>query len=83
MLDDLFAGFGDSVDQKKPMFLKVKHGDFVVVALDESSNDFWIGQILARVGSSVDPSAYTLFQVANIDTGSISMINADCVKAII
>ena len=83
MLDDLLAGFGDSGDQKKPVFLKVKLGDFVLVALDESSNDFWIGQIFARVGSSVDPSAYTLFQVANIDTGSISIINADCVKAII
>ncbi len=83
VLRDSSACFGDSDIQEKLVFLEVKNGDFVVVALEEPSNDFWVALVLARIGSSTDPSANTLFQVVNIDTGLISIINADCVKDII
>ena len=54
----------------KPIFLKVKPGDTVLVCEDE------ICQVLSFVVGSRDPDAPSLFQVANVDTGEIKYIHA-------
>ena len=71
-----------------PLFLAIRPGDFVVVkeVLSEdleSKSDWWIGQVIYRVGGSVDPSANALFQVIDIDTGRVRIINAGFARAIV
>ena len=66
------------------IFLKAKCGDYVAVFSEqESSSDWWIGRIISRSGSSIDQNTNTLFQVVDVDTGVIKIINADCVVGII
>ena len=71
----------------EPIFLSVNPGDYVLVEDDhqkDSTNqiDSWIGIVISVFGSARQPSINSLFQIANIDTGSIKMINADSVKFI-
>ena len=69
---------------ESPSFLLAQPGDFVAISPSQGTSvDWWIGQIITRVGSSSDPSINTLFQVVDVDTGSVRIINADCVKGII
>ncbi|KGG16168.1 hypothetical protein EV06_0878 [Prochlorococcus sp. MIT 0602] len=35
------------------------------------------------MGSSIDPTANSLFQVIDIDTGNVKIVNADIVRGII
>ena len=63
--------------ENEPLFLKVKSRDTVLVGEDE------ICKVLAFVGSSRDPKAPSLFQVANVDTGEIEQIHAAEVKEIV
>ena len=66
------------------IFLDVKCGDFVAISLEQDvSSNWWVGQVISRFGSSIDPSVNTLFQVVDVDTGAVSIINADCVRGII
>ncbi len=55
----------------------------VVFATNDDSSDWWIGQVISREGNSIDPSVNTLFQVVDIDTGAVEIINADCVRGIL
>ena len=65
-------------------FLRVQCGDFVVVGLSKGkTNDWWVAQVLSRTGSSLDPRINTLFQVIDVDTGSVKIINADLVIDIV
>jgi len=74
---------------KPPDFLLVKSGDYVAIKRVEeltsslNQNNHWIGQVINCIGGARDPKAWTLFQVINIDTGEISMINADMVEMIL
>ena len=61
----------------KPIFLKVKAGDSVLIGDNE------IAKVLNFVGGSRDPDAPTLFQAANVDTGEINWVHAEDVKAIV
>ena len=70
-------------------FLYVKSGDYVAIAnqkklIDQRSQaTFWIGKVINCIGGARNPNSWTLFQVINIDTGEISIVNADTVKRII
>ena len=71
-------------------FLFVRSGDYVVIKSEqncedpkEKMNKYWVGQIINCIGGARNPSSWTLFQVANIDNGEITIINADTVKKIL
>ncbi len=69
-------------------FLFVCPGDIVIIVEDlatcsADSDDWWAGHVLRVIGGARDPSANSLFQVANVDTGIVRTINADLVKKIL
>ena len=65
-------------------FLLVKCGDLVVISTSSGSEvDWWVGYIISRVGNSTNPMINTLFQVVDVDTGKVLIVNADLVVGII
>ena len=73
-----------------PEFLFVKPGDYVAIKNQENWEDtkdkntnFWVGQVIDCIGGARNPHSWTLFQVANIDNGEITIINADIVEKIL
>ena len=73
-----------------PEFLFVKPGDYVAIKNEENCEDtkeknknYWIGQVIDCIGGARNPNSWTLFQVANIDNGEITIINADIVEKIL
>tara|TARA_B100000212_G_scaffold197381_1_gene148868 strand:- start:116 stop:373 length:258 start_codon:yes stop_codon:yes gene_type:complete len=78
-------------DQLSPDFLSVKSGDYIVIKAEKSNSSslskknesHWFGQVINCIGGARDPKAWTLFQVMNIDSGEIMIINADTVEMIL
>ena len=73
-----------------PEFLFVRPGDYVAIKNEENREDtkeknknYWIGQVIDCIGGARNPNSWTLFQVANIDNGEITIINADIVEKIL
>ena len=73
-----------------PEFLFVKSGDYVAIKNEENCEDteeknsnYWVGQVINCIGGARNPNSWTLFQVANIDNGEITIINADIVEKIL
>ena len=74
-----------------PDFLSVKSGDYVAIKAEKNNSSslskkyesYWFGQVINCIGGARDPNAWTLFQVMNIDSGEIMIINADTVKMIL
>ena len=72
-----------------PDFLFVRPGDYVAIKkenyedIKEKNKDCWIGQVIDCIGGARNPNSWTLFQVANIDNGEITIINADIVEKIL
>jgi len=73
-----------------PEFLLVKPGDYVVIKNEENckntkekNKNYWVGQVIDCIGGARNPNSWTLFQVANIDNGEITIINADVVEKIL
>jgi len=72
-------------------FLSVKSGDYVAIKAEENNSSstskehesHWFGQVINCIGGARDPNAWTLFQVMNIDSGEIMIINADTVEMIL
>ena len=70
-------------------FLHAQLGDYVAIKNTricsslEPEEHYWLGKIIDRIGGARSPISWTLFQVMNIDTGEISIINADTVEKII
>ena len=71
-------------------FLFVRPGDYVAIKNEENCQDtkeknknYWVGQVIDCIGGARNPNSWTLFQVANIDNGEITIINADIVKKIL
>ncbi len=61
------------------VFLKVETGDYVVIGKDSGQNaneESWMGKVIHIVESprGCEPS---LFQVVNIESGKIHIVNAD------
>ena len=77
--------------QLNPDFLSVKSGDYIVIkseknyssSLSKEHESHWFGQVISCIGGARDPNAWTLFQVMNIDSGEIMIINADTVEMIL
>ncbi len=77
--------------QFSPDFLSVKSGDYVAIKAEKNNSSslpkeyesYWFGQVINCIGGARDPNAWTLFQVMNIDSGEIMIINADTVKMIL
>ena len=72
-----------------PEFLFVRPGDYVVIkkenyeSTNEKNKNYWVGQVIDCIGGARNPNSWTLFQVANIDNGEITIINADIVEKIL
>ena len=72
-----------------PEFLFVRPGDYVVIKeencdnTNEKNKNCWVGQVIDCIGGARNPNSWTLFQVANIDNGEITIINADIVEKIL
>ena len=73
-----------------PDFLFVRRGDYVAINNEgnykdtkEKNKNYWIGQVIDCIGGARNPNSWTLFQVANIDSGEITIINADIVEKIL
>jgi len=49
----------------------------------EKNENYWGGQVIDCIGGARNPNSWTLFQVANIDNGEITIINADIVEKIL
>ena len=68
-----------------PEFLFVRPGDYVAIKKEnyEKNKNYWVGQVIDCIGGARNPNSWTLFQVANIDNGEITIINADIVEKIL
>ena len=72
-----------------PEFLFVRPGDYVAIKKEnrentkEKNKNYWVGQVIGCIGGARNPNSWTLFQVANIDNGEITIINADIVEKIL
>ena len=73
-----------------PEFLFVRPGDYVAINNEENfkntkekNKNYWVGQVIDCIGGARNPNSWTLFQVANIDNGEITIINADIVEKIL
>ena len=66
----------------EPIFLSVKVGMTVIVGI-ESFDDWWMADVIHVDGGARDPKVPTLFQVADVDNGTIRWICADLVTAIV
>ena len=78
------------MSSETPEFLFVKPGDYVAIKNEENCEDtkkknknYWVGQVIDCIGGARNPNSWTLFQVANIDNGEITIINADIVEKIL
>ena len=77
--------------QLNPDFLSIKSGDYIAIKAEEKNSPFlskehdshWFGQVINCIGGARDPNAWTMFQVMNIDSGEIIIINADTVEMIL
>ena len=71
-----------------PEFLLVRPGDYVIIKQEncennEKNKNYWVGLVIDCIGGARNPNSWTLFQVANIDNGEITIINADIVEKIL
>ena len=76
----MFACVGMLMDVSRE-FLEMRVGDFVLIqdsplSSEDLNKDWWIGQIIYIVTSSINSSDNSMFQVVNVDTGCIFIINA-------
>ena len=63
-----------------PVFLQVKPGMTVIV---EDGSDWRMADVIWADGGARNPKVPTLFQVADVDTGTINWVNADLVTHIV
>ena len=63
-----------------PDFLHVKPGMTVIV---EDGSDWRMADVILVDGGARNPKIPTLFQVADVDTGTINWVNADLVTHIV
>ncbi len=63
-----------------PVFLHVKPGMAVIV---EEGSDWRMADVIWVDGGARNPKVPTLFQVADVDTGTINWVNADLVRHIV
>lgn len=82
------AALGPTAGRAAPLFLSVTPGDFVIVnqqadSAQPQNSDWWMGQVIFCEGGARDPRANSLFQIADVDDGSIRWVNADQVSHVL
>ena len=75
---------------EQPLFLSVRPGMTVCVASVATSfnavtdkDDWWMGQVIWCEGGARDPRVNTMFQIADVDDGTVRWVNADQVTHIV
>ena len=68
-----------------PVFLRVKSGDIVLVwdhpeLVDSDFSAWWMGEVIFVEGIARDPTAPSLYQISDLDTGVVRWCNADCFR---
>ena len=71
---------GAAAPKADPVFLYVKAGMTVIV---EVTSDWRMADVIRVDGGARNPKVPTLFQVADVDTGVITWVNADLVTHIV
>ncbi len=71
---------GIEMPKTTPVFLDVRAGMTVIA---EEGNDMRMAEVIWVDGGARNPKVPTLFQVADVDTGVITWINADLVTHIV
>ena len=66
----------------QPVFLSVRAGMTVIIGND-CGDDWWMADVLHVDGGARDPEVPTLFQVADVDYGTIRWVCADLVTHIV
>ena len=66
----------------QPVFLSVRAGMTVIIGND-CGDDWWMADVLQVDGGARDPGVPTLFQVADVDDGTIRWVCADLVTHIV
>ena len=66
----------------QPVFLSVRAGMTVIIGND-CGDDWWMADVLYVDGGARDPGVPTLFQVADVDDGTIRWVCADLVTHIV
>ena len=72
---------------ERPIFLDVTPGMTVIVRHDyltgeKRDKDWWMGQVIHCGGAARAPSMHNLFQIADVDSGVIRLVNVDLVTHI-
>ena len=49
---------------------------------EKRDKDWWMGQLIHCGGAARDPSMHNLFQIADVDSGVIRLVNVDLVTHI-
>lgn len=87
-VDHSFGALPDNLIKAAPLFLSVRPGQFVVVqdsapvGQGESEN-WWMGQVIFCEGGARDPKVNSLFQIADVDDGTVRWVNADQVSHVL
>ena len=77
-----------TIHNQEPAFLNVRPGHLVIVQNDAMPgeplhNNWWMGQILHCTGGARNPNNHNLFQIIDVDDGTIRWVNADLVSHIL
>ena len=70
------------------LFMSVRAGMTVIVKNEvltgeTLAKDWWMGQVLHRSGAARNPEHCNLFQIADVDDGTVRWVNADLVTHIL
>ena len=73
---------------ERPIFLDVTPDMTVIVRHDcltgeKAEKDWWMRQVIHCGGAARDPSMHNLLQIADVDSGTIRLINVDLVSHIL
>ena len=79
MLEDRFKFVSTAA---APVFLSVKTG-MTIICGSSDSDDCWMADVLHVDGGARDPKVPTLFQVADVDDGTVRWVCADLVTHIV
>ena len=86
--DHRLAVISSMTEKKTPTFLNVRPGDYVIIQAEQrialkANTNWWMGQVVFCEGGARDPKVNTMFQIANVDDGCISWVNADEVTHVV
>jgi len=74
--------------EARPVFLGLQPGMTVIVRHDPMpgeprERDWWMGQVIHCEGGARDPKAWSMFQIADVDSGVIRWVNGDLVTHVL